>query len=81
MKRTFTALALAGLIAGCGGSSEPTTRPGNPTVYQRIEQTTDCAKLQKEFDTASANHDRTGDPASTEYMAAADDRMREVGCY
>lgn len=59
---------------------------GNPEVYRRIGGMTDCAALQAEFDQADEN--RGNQPAgseqaewSTNYMMAADDRMREVGCY
>jgi hypothetical protein len=78
MRKIITALALGLTLAACSGQAEE--KPGNPAVYQRIEQTTDCAQLQKEFDTANKNHDRTGDPAATGYMVAADERMKAVGC-
>jgi hypothetical protein len=64
-----------------------TTPPGDQAVYARIAGMTDCAALQKEFDTAATNHDAdlkrgTLDLAkiSTAYMQAAQDRMRAVGC-
>lgn len=55
-------------------------------MYDRIESVTDCAALQEEFDTAMDNAEAPtpGDPrrkASISYAEAADDRMREVGCY
>ena len=59
---------------------------GSQAVYERIASLSDCGKLQSEFDTASTNHDLS-EPGSrqaiqsTGYMAAADDRMRAVGCY
>jgi hypothetical protein len=63
-------------------------RPGNAAVYERIAAETDCAELQKEFDTAEANHDRdsgtgktTAAEIDTSYMEVADARMRAVGCY
>lgn len=71
------ALALLGaaLLAGCGNTAPaPAPHPGNPAVYERIAASSDCAALQREFDTAEAN-------AQSAYMAAADARMRKVGCY
>jgi len=53
-------------------------RPGNPAVYARIEAETDCAALQREFDTAEAGPAREW---KVPYMEGADARMREVGCY
>lgn len=74
--------------AGCGSStsSDPATRPGSPIVYARIERDTDCVALQREFDTAMDNADArpSGDDlrnASLSYAEAADNRMREIGCY
>jgi|RhiMethySRZTD1v2_1073278.scaffolds.fasta_scaffold1464910_2 hypothetical protein len=75
------------VLAGCGGdSSDPATRPGSPAVWARIENGTDCAALQSEFDTAMDNAEarESGDPyrdLSLDYAKAADDRMEEVGCY
>lgn len=80
-------LALAAvLVVGCGGGIGQTTPIGNPAVQQRIAAETDCATLQAEFDTASANFDRApkGTPesaAAISYMDAADNRMKAVGCY
>lgn len=61
-------------------------RPGNPAVYERIEAMTDCAELQKEFDTAMDNADRyePGDEQrewSIAYAEAADGQMEQNGCY
>jgi hypothetical protein len=59
---------------------------GSSAVYSRIDRMTDCAALQAEFDTASANNYRE-EPGSASfqatlgYMRAADNRMEEVGCY
>jgi hypothetical protein len=73
---------------GGGGDSYQSEYGGSPAVYQRIAAETDCDALQVQFDQASANHDRdtaAGDLEamrwSTGYMAAADDRMRAIGCY
>lgn len=65
---------------------EAETRPGDPAVYAQIEASTDCADLQETFDRAAGNNERaeTGSEAfdyTLGYMEAADDRMREVGCY
>lgn len=87
MRHALTVLACLLAVAGCGGGdsgAEP--RPGSPDVYERIAGLEDCAALQEEFDTASANHDRAEAgseqaEAATAYMQAADERMREVGCY
>jgi len=76
---TIGVVAVA-LLAGCGGE-----RPGSSAVYDRISATTDCDALQREFDTASASHDRATTDDQREitlsYMQAADDRMKEVNCY
>jgi hypothetical protein len=70
-------------IGGCGNKAA--AKAGDPAVHQRIAALTDCKAIQAEFDTASANHDRASTQvareASTAYMATADDRMREIGCY
>jgi Prokaryotic membrane lipoprotein lipid attachment site len=79
MRRTITALVLAAAVAACS-NPEP-ARPGNPAVYERIAVTTDCVQLQKEFDRAEQNHDRTGDPAHTSYMEAAHAQMEKAGCF
>ena len=73
-----------------GGASEPAPAPGNlapgnPAVYQRIAAETDCATLHADFDQAAANHDAAAPGSeqatwSTNYMAAADARMRQIGC-
>jgi hypothetical protein len=61
-------------------------RPGDPAVWERIEQGTDCAALQEEFDQAMDNAERRepGDPLrelSLSYAKAADQRMKDIGCY
>lgn len=75
-------LALVVLLIAC----EPKPRIGDATVYQRIESTTDCAALQREFDTAMTNVERL--PAGDErrkvpmsYAEAADKRMEALHCY
>jgi len=58
---------------------------GNRDVYERILSLTDCHQLQSEFDTAYENSLRdAGTPKfkwSEGYMKAADNRMKEMGCY
>jgi hypothetical protein len=84
MPKALILLTAVAALTACGSTTED--RPGDPGVYERIAASEDCAALQKEFDTASANHDRAeagsdqggGAPA---YMKAADERMGEVGCY
>ena len=66
------------VLAGCGGDDQS----GSPDVYARISSLTDCSALQQEFDQAEANRSISRDPSiQTSYMVAADERMREVGCY
>lgn len=57
-------------------------------VFQRFEAQPDCGELQKEFDTAAANHDRDSKRGAdalaqldTRYMEAVDKRMRALKCY
>lgn len=81
----WVALTLAACVALSGCNKSTPAKPGDPEVYKRIAATKDCAELQREFDTASANHDRAATgvqrETATAYMTAADERMREVGCY
>ncbi len=81
-------LVVAVVVAGCGGQESPGQQPGNPAVYQRIEQETDCVTLQGEFDQAEQTSQRPGGPEGATwseigiaYMQAAEARMREVGCH
>ena len=57
-------------------------------VLARINSLTDCAELQRQFDTAMDNHElqhQLGNldmmRITTAYAEAADARMRQVGCY
>lgn len=81
----WVALTLAACVALSGCNKSTPAKPGDPEVYKRIAATKDCAELQREFDTASASHDRATNQTQREwttgYMTAADERMREVGCY
>lgn len=64
-------------LAGCASS-----QPGSPDVYARINAMTDCVALQHEFDQADENRAISSDPSiQTSYMKAANNRMRELGCY
>jgi hypothetical protein len=91
VKFIVTLLLATGVVVGIAAASDPsapTPRPGLQVVYDRIGASTSCADLQTEFDQAFANHQR--DKArqrldlmkiDTTYMAAANDRMRAIGCY
>lgn len=77
-------------LTGCGGDAatdnKPADRPGSAVVYQRIASLSDCSALQEEFDIADAHAESKQDAGLTanvelSYMAAANDRMREIGCY
>jgi len=78
-------------MLACGSSAPKTANDyfkeygGNLDVYNRIMSLSDCADLQKEFDTAYENSLRdAGTPKfkwSEGYMKASDDRMKELGCY
>lgn len=80
-------LAITLLAAvGCTTNGDESSHPGNPAVYERIASLTDCAALQREFDTAMDNSEARPalDPAgeiSQSYGEAANDRMRSIGCY
>ena len=85
--RTYVLVGLAVAVLGVVALSRCDSRPGDAGVYQRIEAEFSCADLQREFDTASASHDRDSargraDLAeiATSYMRAVDARMRELGC-
>lgn len=85
------------VTGGDDSSSEPWRNPaveenertvGDPAVHRRIARMTDCTKLQREFDIADENHRRESRAGNIDvmlivssYMSAADDRMRQIGCY
>jgi hypothetical protein len=84
MRKALILLTAVAALTACGSTTED--RPGDPGVYERIAGLNDCDALQGEFDTADANHQRAEGGseqarAATAYMKAADERMREVGCY
>ena len=91
MRRLIVLVVLTGgLVAGCGNDSTAVDNnereTGNPAVFSRIESSTSCTALQREFDTAMDNAEarESGDPLrniSLSYARAADNRMQEVGCY
>lgn len=85
MRKALILLTATAALTACSSTPDAATQPGSPAVYERISSTDDCAALQQEFDTASANHDRAAagsDEATTAtaYMKAAQDRMETVGC-
>lgn len=90
--RRYLAMAIVGLLVACqqGGAKSAdayvSEYGGSVAVYEGILADTDCTSLQAGFDQASTNNEAA--PAGSEqaswtrgYMAAADDRMRVVGCY
>jgi hypothetical protein len=94
MRQVIAALGTAVLLSACAGGSggggfsfdTKPSKPGNPAVYRRISNMTNCHKLQREFDTAMDNFDRG--PIGTKqsdmelaYADAAHRRMSKVGCY
>jgi hypothetical protein len=76
------------LLAGCG-SPESGVEGDLPGEYAEIIDTaTGCAELQEVFDTAETTSaarrdggDSEGAGQYTAVMRAADERMRDVGCY
>ena len=82
--KTIAAVAAAAVaLAGCGGGKSD--RPGEPSVYERIDAMAACGELQHEFEIAMANVDRY--PAGDErreiplsYANAVVERQKEVYC-
>ena len=74
-------------LAACGGTSED----GLASVHNKIEESTDCSVLQETFDRNMGRYEmmdplvrhQDGSPgeAMFAYANAADDRMRDIGCY
>ena len=87
MKPWIWTVSLALVFAGCTATPAAAPTPvGNPAVYERISNTTDCAELQAEFDTAENAHQRAEAGSSAaeialSYMKAADTQMEKAGCY
>lgn len=58
---------------------------GNPAVYSEILSSTDCSVLQNYFNTAYSNS-QSNTPGTQQYkwslgyMAATNNRMKEIGC-
>ena len=80
------------ILAGCGSSesSEPVVNNertvGDPAVIARIQNSTSCVKLHREFQIAAGNASqilKNGGDASVplSYQSEANLRMQEVGCY
>lgn len=83
MKKIIFAIIVLALASLACGSSAPKLKNttdfvkefgGNPDVYDRLLKMTDCPTLQNEFNIAEEN-------TNIGYMKAADQRMREIGCY
>lgn len=83
MKKIIFAIIVLALATLACGASAPTLKTtadfvkefgGNPDVYDRLLKLTDCPALQDEFNIAEEN-------TNIGYMKAADQRMREIGCY
>jgi hypothetical protein len=72
-RRVRVAAVLAAVLALSAVGCNRTSKASNPAIT-RINAETDCAQLQTEFDRAEQN-------GHTDYMTAADARMRSLGCY
>lgn len=89
VERRLVGLGVAAALAFAGCSEparETQDRRGDPAVYQRINASTDCQQLQREFDIAMTNAEahNPGDrqrAISLSYADAADARLRKIGCY
>ena len=68
-------LALACLLAGCGGDLSANDyvndHGGDLGVYERIAELTDCNALRREFDVAAANNDRAEAGTAAQVAAVA----------
>ncbi len=90
-------MGIAAASGSDSGGSSPGRRAGSATVYGEIAAETSCSSLQATFDRGEATSKRAGrvpDATAFEgargarwsevglgYMDAADNRMREIGCY
>lgn len=95
MKPVFFIIIVLSIVSfACGGSTTLEMTPeayfneygGSLEVYQNIFSLTDCTELQNQFDRAADNNEieEPGTPAhkwTLGYMKAADERMKEIGCY
>ena len=80
--------SIAATPSGSSGAdvTEVPDAPGSPTVHQKINRMTSCAKLQQVFNGSLAKAE-AADPLSAEvtafmsYADAANSRMQAVGCY
>jgi hypothetical protein len=80
-KLLLAPLAIAIALAATGCSSNTTTaQPGNPAVYERINTTSDCTQLQREFDTAMTRTEHAGgtDKTAMAYAQTAQARIEKV---
>jgi hypothetical protein len=73
MRLASLLIAASWALSGCFGFGGGGNTTPNPAV-ERINSETDCSVLQGEFDTAEKN-------GHTDYMTAADKRMKSLGCY
>ena len=67
------------------GVPDPETRPGDSSVYVRIESAPPCSRAQGEFDTAmdtaaSRAPGDSGRDVAMSYAEAAMDRLGQLGC-
>jgi len=95
MDKVILAFAVLMLVSLACGSTPPALKTaddyvnefgGNVDVYNRILSMTVCAELQAEFDQADENSklQAPGTPEykwSIGYMTAADEGMKQLGCY
>jgi hypothetical protein len=88
--RSLVAALLTLMLVACSAASRDERDylaefGGSRAIYERIAAMTDCASLQAEYDAAAANN-AVLDPSTDEYrwtsgyIAAAQDRMDELGC-
>lgn len=93
-RKVAVALALGLLLSACDGGGANRDTPAreadtpSDSVLTEIRTSNDCGHLQNLFDVAAEAHDFANEnnaldamQAMTARMSAADDRMREIGCY
>lgn len=81
----FAATTLADPVLHRFDDSLAAPPSGSAAVYAGIEASTDCGWLQASFDRAADNNERAALGSSAQkwtanYMSAANDRMRALGC-
>lgn len=92
MKRFIGTLTVIALLAGCGGSEEPSDAVDTGDIaLQQISEETDCDKLQRGIDTREGYlAEQEADPeygmspedveSAKQRNVAAQDRMTELDC-